>query len=132
MLESHACRRATTLARSSRAAFSSEKDQRWRATYSLVPDADAAESAIGCDPALGVDPLGIVAVDASRRLLTECQLAGREGFRKGLPRLVELDMLPEKRDITVSFAEMREAWIRGWDEAKSAPDSASRVAESPR
>ena len=71
-------------------------------------------------------------MDASRRLLTECQLAGREGFRKGLPRLVELDMLPEKRDITVSFAEMREAWIRGWDEAKSAPDSASRVAESPR
>ena len=59
-------------------------------------------------------------MDASRRLLTECQLAGRESFRKGLPRLVELDMLPEKRDITVSFAEMREAWIRGWDEAKSA------------
>jgi len=46
--------------------------------------------------------------------------------------LVELDMLPEKRDITVSFAEMREAWIRGWDEAKSAFNSASRVADSPR
>ena len=75
-------------------------------------------------PPLEVDPLGIVAVDASRRLLLECQLAGREGFRKGLPRLVELDMLTKKRDINVSFAEMREAWIRGWDEATEATRAA--------
>ena len=71
-------------------------------------------------------------MDASRRLLTECQLAGRESFRKGLPRLVELDLLPEKRDITVSFAEMREAWIRGWDEAMYASGPASSDTDSPQ
>ena len=66
-------------------------------------------------------------MDASRRLLADCQLAGRDGFGKGLPRLAELDMLPIKRDITVSFAEMREAWICGWDEANSALGCASSV-----
>ena len=59
-------------------------------------------------------------MDASCRLLAECQHAGMEGFGKGLPRSAELDMLPNKRDITVSFCKMREAWTRGWDEALSA------------
>ena len=62
-------------------------------------------------------------MDASCRLLAECQHAGMEGFGKGLPRSAELDMLPNKRDITVSFCKMREAWMRGWDEALSAHGS---------
>ena len=66
----------------------------------------------------GKPPSRIVAVDSRSRLVAECQLAGGEGFRKGLPRSVELDMLPSDRDITVSFSQMREAWIRGWDEAQ--------------
>ena len=66
-------------------------------------------------------PSRIVAVDTGFRLLIECERAGREGFHKGLPRSVELDMLPYERDITVSFSKMREAWIRGWDEARCPP-----------
>ena len=62
-------------------------------------------------------------MDSGTKLLAECQRAGREGFRKGLPRSVELDMLPSERDIAISFSEMREAWMRGWDEARCPPDA---------